>query len=46
MLIRIGYNDAIPARELVEYDGEQEVCQAQVQSEEDFLQIECSGSNF
>jgi len=35
VLTRIGYTDAIPAQELVEYNGEQEVCR--VQTEEEFF---------
>jgi len=35
VLARIGYSDAIPAHELIDYNGEEEVCE--VQTEEDFF---------
>lgn len=35
VLMRIGYEDAIPAQELVDYNGEEEICE--VQTEEEFF---------
>ena len=39
VLTRIGYTDGIPARELVDYNGEEEICE--VQTEEEFFASLC-----